>query len=169
MSGERFRLARPSLVLVALVAALAARSVGPAAHPAPVSAGTAANMESKIVGWINDARENRGLRPLKVGDKLRNLAGDRASTLARTGDLEHPDCLGCLLRNRDIPYDKCGEAIAFTTWPWGSEAAKSIFNGWKNSTMHWDLLMSPSYHRIGLGVAFRNSNDSTWAAAVLAG
>jgi uncharacterized protein YkwD len=169
MSGERFRLARPSLVLVAFVAALAALSVGPVAHPTAVNAGTAANMESKILGWINDARDNRGLRPLRVGDKLRNLAGDRATTLARTGDLEHPSCLGCLLENRDIPYDTCGEAIAFTTWPWGHQAARSIFEGWRGSTLHWNLLMSPSYRRIGLGVAFRNSNDSTWAAAVLAG
>src|SRR6201988_4543558 len=95
MSGERFRLARPSLVVGAFVAGLGAQSVGPVGHPTAVNAGTAANMESKILGWINDARENRGIRPLRVGDKLRNLAGDRASTLARTGVLEHPDCLGC--------------------------------------------------------------------------
>ena len=134
--------ARASL-LAAFIAALAALSVGPVAHPAPVQAGTAANMESKILGWINDARENRGLRPLKIGDKLRNLAGDRASTLARTGDLEHPDCLGCLLENRDIPFDSCGEVIAYTTWPWGHEAARSIFEGWRGSTTHWNLLMKP--------------------------
>lgn len=167
MSGERFRLARPSLVLVSLVAALAALSVGPAAHPAPVRAGTAANMESKIVGWINDARESRGLRPLKVGDKLRNLAGDRASTLARTGDLEHPDCLSCVLENRGIPFDSCGEVIAYTTWPWGHDAARSIFEGWRGSEMHWDLLMKPDYRRIGLGVAYRSQNHSTWAAGIL--
>ena len=169
MSGERSRLARPSLVLAAFIAALAALTVGPAAHPEPVRAGVAANMESKILGWINDARENRDLRPLRMTDKLRNLAGDRATTLARSGDLEHPDCLSCLLRNRDISYDHCGEVIAMTTYDWGHDAARSIFESWRGSKFHWDLLMSRDYRRIGLGVAYRAQGGSTWAAGVLAG
>ena len=169
MSGESPRLGRTSLVLAALIAAVAALAVGPVAHPEPVSAGTAANMESKILGWINDARENRGIRKLSVTDKLRNLAGDRASTMARTGDLEHPDCLSCLFRNRDISFDTCAETIAYTTYPWGHEAARSIFNAWKGSSGHWDILMSRNLKRIGIGVAYRNQNDSTFGAAVLTG
>jgi uncharacterized protein YkwD len=167
MSGETPRIARPSLVLVALCVALAALAAGPAAHPPPVSAGTAANMESRILGWINDARDNRGLRPLRVGDKLRDLAGDRASTLARSGDLDHPDCLACMLRNRDISFGSCAEVIAMTTYPWGHDAARSLFNSWRNSSSHWSILMGRGFDRIGIGVAFRNSNDSTWGAAVL--
>ena len=134
MSGGSPRLGRSSLVLAALVAAFAALAVGPVAHPDPVNAGTASNMESKILGWINDARDHRGLRPLRVGDKLRNLAGDRASTMARTGDLEHPNCLSCLLRNRDISFDTCAETIAFTTYDWGHDAARSIFEAWRGSS-----------------------------------
>jgi uncharacterized protein YkwD len=169
MSGERSRLARPSLVLAAFISALAAMTVGPVAHPAPVSAGTAANMESKILGWINDARENRGLRPLRVTDKLRNLAGDRATQLARSGDLEHPDCLSCVLNSRDISWDVCGEVIAMTTYNWGHDAARSIFESWRGSAPHWGLLMGRDFRRIGLGVAYRSQGDSTWAAGVLAG
>ena len=169
MSGERSRLVRPSLVLAAFIAALAAMTVGPVAHPAPVSAGTAANMESRILGWINDARDNRGLRPLRVTDKLRNLAGDRAAQLARSGDLEHPGCLSCLFNGRNIEWDHCGEVIAMTTWDWGHDAARSIFEAWRGSPPHWDLLMSRDFGRIGLGVAHRSQGDSTWAAGVLAG
>jgi uncharacterized protein YkwD len=169
MSGESPRLGRTSLVLAALVAAFAALAVGPVAHPEPVSAGTAANMESKILGWINDARDNRGLRPLRVTDKLRNLAGDRASTMARTGDLEHPDCLSCLLKKRDISFDICAETIAYTTYEWGHDAARSIFTAWRGSPGHWDILMSRNLKRIGVGVAYRSQDDATFGAAVLAG
>lgn len=169
MSGERSRLARPSLVLVAFIAAFAALTVGPAAHPEPVRAGVAANMESKILGWINDARQRRGIRELRVTDKLRNLAGDRATQLARSGDLEHPDCLSCLFNSRDISWDHCGEVIAMTTYDWGHDAARSIFESWRGSKPHWDLLMSRSFRRIGLGVAYRAQSDSTWGAGVLAG
>lgn len=169
MSGERSRLARPSLVLVAFIAALAALTVGPAAHPAPVRAGVAANMESKILNWINDARERRGIRALRTTDRLRNLAGDRATQLARSGDLEHPDCLSCLFNSRNISWDHCGEVIAMTTYDWGHDAARSIFESWRGSKPHWDLLMSRSFRRIGLGVAYRSQGDSTWGAGVLAG
>ena len=169
MSGERSRLARPSLVLAAFVMALAAMTAGPAAHPAPVSAGTASNMESRILGWINNARDNRGLKPLRVTDKLRNLAGDRAAQLARSGDLQHPDCLSCLFNSRDISWDHCGEVIAMTTYDWGYDAARSIFESWRGSKSHWDLLMGRGFRRIGLGVAYRSQGASTWAAGVLAG
>ena len=46
---------------------------------------------------------------------------------------------------------------------------KKCFLGWKNSPGHWSLLMSRSYKRIGVGVAYRSSNHSTWGAADLAG
>jgi uncharacterized protein YkwD len=169
MSGERLRLARPSLVLAALIAAFAALAVGPVAHPAPVAAGTAANMESKILGWINDARERRNIKPLRTTEKLRNLAGDRATELAKSGDLVHPDCLSCLFNSRDIAWDHCGEVIAMTTYDWGHDAARSLFESWRGSAPHWDLLMSRDFHRIGLGVAYRSQGGSTWGAGVLAG
>ena len=62
--------------------------------------------------------------------------------MARTGDLEHPDCLSCLLRNRDISFDNCAETIAFTTYQWGHDAARSIFEAWRGSSGHWGILMS---------------------------
>ena len=169
MSRERSRLARPSLVLAAFIAALAALTIGPISHPAPVAAGTAENMESRILGWVNNARENHHLRPLRVTDKLRNLAGDRATQLAKSGDLVHPDCLSCVFNSRDISWDHCGEVIAMTTYDWGRDAARSIFDSWRGSKPHWDLLMSRSFRRIGIGVAYRSSQGSTWAAGVLAG
>jgi uncharacterized protein YkwD len=169
MSVISTRPAKPSLLLVAAFVALAALAVGPVAHPAPVSAGTAENMESQLVTWINNARANRGIPPLKVGSKLVNLAGDRAATMARTAKLQHADCLACMLRNRDVSFRRCAETIAYTTYPWGYQAAKSLFNSWKNSSAHWGILMSRSYTRFGIGVAYRSSNHSTWGAAVLVG
>ena len=169
MSRGPQRLAYPSLLLAAAFMALLAFAVGPAAHPAPASASTATTMEAQLVSWINSARQNRGVPALRVGSKLTNLAGSRAATLARTTVLVHPSCLGCVFTSWDISWRTCGEAIAMTTYPWGYQAARSIFLGWKNSPGHWSLLMSRSYTRIGVGVAYRSSNHSTWAAADLAG
>ena len=168
MSRPSPRLSRPTIALVALFAALVIMTAGPVAHPAPANAGTAETMEGLLVKWINNARENRGIPRLKTGPKLMDLAGDRASYLARTAVLEHPDCLSCVLRSRDISFTTCGEVIAMTTYPWGYQAAKSIFRAWKSSSTHWSILMSRSFTRLGIGVAYRSSNHSTWAAGVLA-
>ena len=156
-------------MLTAVFAALLALAIGPAAHPDPANASTASTMEAYIVSWVNSARHSRGVPALRVGSKLTDLAGSRATTLARTADLLHPSCLGCVYNNWDISWRACGEAIAMTTYPWGYQAARSVFLGWKNSPGHWSLLMSRSYTRIGVGVAYRSSNHSTWASADLAG
>jgi uncharacterized protein YkwD len=169
MSRGPKRLAHPSLLLTAVFAALLALAIGPAAHPDPASANTASTMESYIVSMVNSARHSRGVPALRVGSKLTDLAGSRATTLARTTVLSHPSCLGCTYASWDISWRACGEAIAMTTYAWGYQAARSVFLGWKNSPGHWSLLMSRSYTRIGVGVAYRSSNHSTWAAADLAG
>lgn len=169
MSGVSPRPARPGLVLVALLVALLGFAVGPVSNPTPANAGTAETMESKIVGWINYERAKRGVPKLTVGPMLVDLAGDRAATLAKTQEMEHLSCLACVMRNRGISFRTCAETLAYTTYPWGDQAALSIFRGWKGSTTHWNILMSRSYTRIGVGVAYRSSNRSTWAAAILAG
>ncbi len=126
-------------------------------------------MEGLLVKWINDARAGKGLPRLTVGEKLTNLAGDRASQLAAANKLGHPSCLGCLLNNRDISWSTCGEVVAGTTYPYGYQAAQSLFRAWKGSSGHWSILMSRSFKRFGVGVAYRSSNRTSFAAAVLAG
>src|SRR3954447_24570639 len=141
------RPARPGILLAAALIAFLGFAVGPAAHPAPAAASTASYMEGLIVKWVNHARANRGIAPLHVTTRLTNLAGDRSATLASTQNLIHPSCLSCVFRSYDVSFSKCGEAIAWTTYPWGYEAARSIYLGWKGSSTHWTLLMSRGFHR----------------------
>ena len=169
MSTPSPRLGRPNILLAAVFAAFIGLAVGPVANPPPTQASTASNMEAQIVNWINQARASRGIPALKVGSKLTDLAGDRAVVLKNTQKLAHPSCLSCVLRNRGISFRNCAEVVAWTGYPWGYEAAKSIFLAWKNSSTHWGILMSRSFTRIGVGVAYRSSNRTTWAAGVLAG
>jgi len=169
MSSTTPRLRHRSILLAAALVAFLGLAVGPVSHPAPAAASTATYMESLIVKWVNNARANRGIAPLRVGTKLTDLAGDRSATLARTTNLIHPSCLSCVCRTYTISFNRCGEAIAWSSYPWGYQAAHSIFLGWKGSPTHWSLLMSRDYHRIGLGVTYRSSDRTTWAAAELAG
>ena len=164
---RRTQLRRARLTLLAAVVALLLLAGGPLANPKPAYAGTASTIETKILSLVNAARERRGVAPLRLRASLVDFAGDRAAKMASTGVLKHPKCLPCRLDRRGISYSTYGETIAWT-FPWGTEAAAKLFRIWKNSPPHWGILMSPSYDRIGIGVA-RRSNDSTWAAAVLTG
>jgi uncharacterized protein YkwD len=155
------------LVLCASLAAVFVTGAGPVAHPAPVAASTASTMEADLLRWINEARVRKGLVPLRLLAPLVDLAGDRASYMASKNVLKHPSCLGCLLTNRGIQWYAAGEVIASTSYPWGSQAATSIFNMWKRSSGHWAILMSSRFNYIGLGVAYRSSNRTTFAAGVL--
>jgi uncharacterized protein YkwD len=169
MSAKSPRPALKGILLTAALAAFVGLGVGPVAHPAPVAATTASYMEGLLVKWINGARANRGVAPLKAGSKLTNLAGDKAASMAKSTVMSHASCLGCVFRSYSISFSTCGEVLAYTTYPWGYQAARSIYNGWKSSSSHWSILMSRSFHRIGIGVAYRSSNHSTWAAGEVAG
>lgn len=166
---SRARRSLGRIAVLALLFASAMTAAGPVSHPEPVNAGTAEYMEGLLVKWINNAREARGIPRLTVGTKLTDFAGYRAKTMASNNKLAHPSCLSCLLRQWSISFSTCTEVIAWTTYPWGYDAAKSIYGAWKSSSGHWSALMSRSYKRFGVGVAYRSSNRSTFAAAVLAG
>jgi uncharacterized protein YkwD len=160
---------RRSILLAAFFVAFLGLAAGPVAHPAPANAGTAEYMEGLLVKWVNNARENRGIAPLRVKARLTRLAGDRATTLARTEKLVHPSCLACTFRSYGVSFSRCGEVIAMTSYPWGHDAARSIYLAWKHSSTHWSILMSRGLHRVGFGVAYRSSDHTTWAAGDLAG
>ena len=155
------------LMLAALVVASLGIAVGPMAHPGPVSAGTAETMESTILSLVNAERTKRGLVPLRIHSGLVDLAGDRAAYMASIGSLQHISCLSCTMAARGIQAYGSSEVIAWTSYPWGSQAANSIFTAWKNSPSHWSLLMSSKSNYIGIGVAYRSSNARTYASAVM--
>lgn len=165
------RPARPSavirLALVAVFAATGLTVVGPAANPTTVAAVTTGTVESTILGWINAERVNRGLVPLRRHAGLVDLAGDRADEMASTGVFKHPDCVHCLFDQRGIQYWSGTEIISWTSLELSLDAAKSLYNAWRNSSLHWGILMSSKYNYIGLGVADKSATRGTYAAGLL--
>lgn len=133
-----------------------------------VSAGTAETMESSIAGWINDARAQRGLAVLQLDARLVDLSGDRAATLASKDQLSHDvaGCLSCQLDSRGIGSNQYGEVLASNSWPWGSESARVVYESWRDSAGHWDILMNPQFDSLGVGVA-QAASGATYASAVL--
>ncbi|MBI2780738.1 MAG: CAP domain-containing protein [Chloroflexi bacterium] len=155
------------LVVAAMLAATFVTAVGPIANPAPVAASTSDTMESMVVSLVNAERTKLGLVPLRLHSGLISLAGDRAAYMASIGAMQHISCLSCTLNARGIQWYSAGEVIASNNYPWGSQAAQQIFNGWMSSSTHRAILMSSTYNYIGVGVAYRSANGWTYASSVL--
>ena len=162
------RASRRAFLVAAALALAVASGLVPFRGAAPVAAGTAETMEASILGWINDARAQRGLATLRVDARLVDLSGDRAATLASKDQLSHDaaGCLSCQLSDRGIAWNLYGEVLASNSWPWGSESARVVFESWRDSSSHWDILMNPQFDSIGVGVA-PAASGTTYASAVL--
>lgn len=159
----RFR--RPFVLLLASFLLASMTVVGTPSHAA---AGTAETMESAVLGWINNDRVARGLRPLRVDSRLADLAGDRAATMASKGILSHSIAgdLGAQLTARKIQWWAYGEAIGSSSATWGLTSASRLYAAWKASAPHWAILMSSRYNYIGIGFAYRSANGSTYGSIV---
>ena len=75
--------------------------------------------------------------------------------------------VGSQMSSRGIKWYGWGDAIAYNNAKRGSYATAELFAQWKGSAPHWDLLMSPSYNYIGIGMAYRSSNGRTYGDVVL--
>lgn len=157
-----------ALVASAVALALLAILVGGTTVPRAVNADTAGSMEASILAWINDARASRGRPALVRTAGLADLAGDRATAMAAQQRMDHDvaGCLRCQLESREIRWELHGEVIGMTSWAWGSEAARSLYDAWRGSAYHWDLLLGRDFNVVGVGVA-RAADGTTYGSIVL--
>ncbi len=134
-----------------------------------VSAVTNTDLEYRILGWINQARAERNLKPLRADLRVWDLAGDRTAIMASKNILSHTIAgnVGTSLSSRGIRWYRWGDAIAYTYKGYGTYATADLFRLWKSSSSHWDLLMSPKFNYVGIGITHRSSNNKTFGDVVL--
>lgn len=155
---------RRRLVIPLSLSLLLLASLAPA-----VSAVTTTTLEYRILGWINQARVERNLRPLVADSRVWDLAGDRSAVMASRNILSHTIAgnVGSQLTSRGIKWYRWGDAIAYTYRPNGTYATADLFALWKGSQSHWDLLMSPDFNYVGIGMTYRSSTGKTFGDVVL--
>lgn len=141
-----------------------------AAVPAPAAASaTPDDVASMLLASMNADRVERGLARYRMWPDLTALATERAGRMAASGTLSHAVAggnVGNALDGDGIPWLGYGEIIGMTGWPWGAEAAGSIYGMWWNSSVHRALMMSDTYNYIGFGVT-QAEDGSTWVSAVM--
>lgn len=155
----RRRFVLPLILPIVLLAALAPTA----------SAITNTDYEYRILGWINKARAERNLKPLRADSRVWDLAGDRSAIMASKNILSHSIAgnVGTSLSSRGIKWYRWGDAIAYTYKSYGTYATADLFSLWKGSSSHWDLLMSPKFNYIGIGITYRSSSHKTFGDVVM--
>lgn len=160
--------ARPRLATAIRATLIAV--IGATLFAVPATAATSASdAEALVISWVNKDRAARDLAPLRSYGALGSIAGTRATRMASNNILSHSigGNLTTQLKTYGVPWYRYGETIGYSTAGWTVASAKSIYAVWKGSPSHWTLLMSDRFNYIGIGLAYRSSNQRTYASAVM--
>ena len=99
--------------------------------------------ENEVVAKVNAERRSRGLRPLKISEKLMTVARGWSGTQARQRRMFHS-------------HNGYGENVAY-----GQPTPSVVMRDWMNSPGHRRNILSPSYSEIGVG-AVQNGRSTYW-------
>lgn len=113
---------------------------------------TYADEIDEILDIINGYRAENGAPPLKLDEKLTEVACARAEEIAWSGKHSHYRPNGfffsSILKDARIDSGTAGENIG-----WGFKTAADVCKAWKESETHYENLMNPDFVIIGIGVA----------------
>lgn len=116
--------------------------------------------EALMLANINLARQEQGMQPVQLDDKLRSIALSRSQDMVNRSYFSHttPDGVTFLdmLAEAKVPYKWAGEIIANNNYP-ENETTEQAYNGFVNSPHHHEIMMSPRYNMVGVGEAM-NAN-----------
>jgi uncharacterized protein YkwD len=149
------------VVAVALAASVAAVPAASAAGATGSSSATAVTdveaAEQLLVELINERRDRKGLRPLRLDTRLARIARARSEDMIERDYFSHKDPDGKYARNfltrARIKFSRVSEIIA---WNRGSDvlaAAEHALEMWMDSSVHRREILSKTHNYLGAGVA----------------
>lgn len=129
-------------------------------NPVPeIEEGSNTSIEMEVVRLVNIEREKAGLTPLHYSEELSKVARIKSQDMANKNYFSHTsptygDPFN-MMRSFGIQYKTAGENIAK-----GYSNAKSVVNGWMNSSGHRANILNPSFGTIGVG--YIKANGTTY-------
>ena len=110
-----------------------------------------------MIALINERRDRKGLRPLRLDPRLAPIARDRSEDMIDRNYFSHKDPDGKYARNflerAKIKFSRVSEIIA---WNRGSDllaAAEQAVGMWMDSSVHRHEILSTTHNYLGAGVA----------------
>ncbi len=161
---------RPRLALLIAAGLLAASFVAPgsvAAAPMTIS-----EAELAMVNALNVDRTSRGLVPVRIDSRLMAIARARSVDMAtahyfsheRNGRVVAVD----MLNAQGIVRTGWGEIIAKNGSPTLEASVPAANTQWMTSTGHRNIIVSPNYNYVGVGLALEGS-EKIWTAVYIRG
>lgn len=150
--------------LLLLVVVVCVPAVAQAADRSAYRSGT----ESRVLVLLNDIRHEHGLSKLRSSVALRGAAREHSSDMLKRGYFEHnaPNETFDKRIRRYLKSPLVGENIAWGTGSYGTP--EGIVKLWMHSPTHRHIILMPSLHRVGLGVAVGRFNGAPEAVMTTA-
>jgi uncharacterized protein YkwD len=104
------------------------------------------SFENEVIAKVNAERRSRGLRPLKISEKLMTVARGWSGVQARQRRMYHSN-------------NGYGENVAY-----GQPTPDVVMRDWMNSKGHRANILNPRYSEIGVG-AVQNGRSIYWTQA----
>ncbi|MFW6237985.1 MAG: CAP domain-containing protein [Halanaerobiales bacterium] len=117
-------------------------------------------LEEEMLNRINSVRQEEGLKPVQLDDRLSDVARRKAEDMVENDYFDHvsPD-YGTpfdMLREADIGYSLAGENLAV------AGSVDSAFEKLMDSPEHRDNILEKNFDRVGLGILESDSNQLTF-------
>jgi uncharacterized protein YkwD len=125
----------------------------PAVSQAAVQTSYSASSESRVLVLLNGFRHEHGLPALAASSALRSAAREHSADMLARGYFAHDapgETFGHRIR-RHLASPLVGENIAWGTGRYGTP--DGLVQLWMHSPEHRRIILMPSLHRVGLGVA----------------
>ncbi len=118
-----------------------------------------AEYADRIGFLVNQAREEEGLKPLRVLTYLNDCANVRARELIEKWDHDRPDGtkFSTVVSKELVPFSYISENIAA-----GYSTPEETFQQWKESPPHWSAILDPDMDYIGIGVTYDENSEWKW-------
>jgi uncharacterized protein YkwD len=139
----------------AAIALAGAVSLGTVAIPAQA----VSPIEKRLVKRVNNARDNKHLRRLRVSAWLSKKAQTHSNKMARQGRLYHTRCLSCMFKSRR--WRKIGENVGL------GETIQRVHRAMMKSSGHRSNILGKGYNRIGVGI--KSTRRGLWVTEIFWG
>ena len=132
---------------------LVALALVPAFAQAANAVTYAASSEGRVLVLLNGIRHAHGLSALLPSTALRGAAREHSSDMLEHGYFRHDSTTETFDKRirRHLASPLVGENIAWGTGSYGTPAG--LVSLWMHSPEHRHIILMPTLHRIGLGIA----------------
>lgn len=142
-------LKRLAVLLVTALLSTGVSLAGSGVASASTAGTRAATFNAHLLSFVNRAREQHGLRPLRLARGTSTVASRWAGHLAGIDALAHnPDLAIQVERHGSRNWTALGENVAAGT------TAHAVFTSYMHSPEHRANILDRRYRYIGVGVAF---------------